>query len=254
MNAVKIRRMEPSSPQQKAERIGWSGRYQGALRRYLGKGVAASVRPAQSLGRQAVVLGLETIDMAPIHARAVMTLVPAGGLSKTRQAVIKRANVFFAETMVPNEKTHRAALDSDARVLQLTRMLRQRTVESSDSKRRLERGITRRQVAETALKKSGKHRAGLLLESNRLQNRLRHQAHSMLSAQEVSRHKNSVNLNDEIAQTLLAINIRLLSLKTSAMASREKFEKDVVETQQMVQQSVMTIRRLVRRFGGYHEE
>jgi signal transduction histidine kinase len=46
-----------------------------------------------------------------------------------------------------------------------------------------------------------------------VQERLRHLAHEILLAQEDERKKVSHELQDEIAQTLLGINVRLLSLK-----------------------------------------
>ena len=47
-------------------------RYQAALRRYLQQGPAASLHPAVRLGRQAVALGLETLDLAVIHEQALL--------------------------------------------------------------------------------------------------------------------------------------------------------------------------------------
>lgn len=45
--------------------------YQAALRRYLKPGSAADARPALRLGRRAVALGLETLDLALIHEQAL---------------------------------------------------------------------------------------------------------------------------------------------------------------------------------------
>ena len=53
-------------------------------------------------------------------------------------------------------------------------------------------------------------------ESWRLQKHLRHLTHQILSAQEEKRKKISRELQDEIAQTLLGINVRLLTLKKEA--------------------------------------
>ena len=55
-----------------------SRRYQAALRSYLKKGPRASLQPAQRLGRRAMTLGLETLDLARIHAGALIALVLPG--------------------------------------------------------------------------------------------------------------------------------------------------------------------------------
>jgi len=70
--------------------------------------------------------------------------------------MIKRARLFFAETIVPIEKIHHAVLKADIRVHQLTKTLCWRTVESTALTRRLKRNILLRQGAEKSLKKSRK--------------------------------------------------------------------------------------------------
>ena len=92
-------------------------------------------------------------------------------------------------------------------------------------------------------KKSGEHRALLLKEAARLQNRLRTQTHAILSAQERQRHKSSLHLQNEVAQTLLAINIGLLALKTSAKANTAKLEQAVANTQRLVRASLKRLNR-----------
>jgi hypothetical protein len=64
-----------------------------------------------------------------IHRQALTTLVSSGGPSRTRAGIIKRARAFFAEAMVPIERTHRAALKVDAHERQLNQTLRQRSVD-----------------------------------------------------------------------------------------------------------------------------
>ena len=226
---------------------GWSRRYQAALSQHLKQGSGASLKPALGLGRQAVALGLETLDVVRFHEQALMALTSLGGSAMTRQ--IERAKRFFSETIVPIEKTHRAALKNDVRVRQLTQALHRRTAESSASTRHLNQSIAQRQAAEATLKNNGKHGAGLLQESKRLQHRLRHQMREILSAQEDERRETSRQLHDEIAQTLLAINLRLLTLKTSAKAKTEGLEKEIAETQRLVGQSVKTMHRLAQEFG-----
>jgi len=220
----------------------------------LGQGPGASLQPALGLGRQAVALGFETLDLARFHAQALVALVSPRGSSRTRQRMIERAKNFFAETIVPIEKNHRAALKAAIRLHQLTNTLRRRTVESSASTRHLELGIAQRQTAEAALKKSAQQHAKLLTEAHRLQKHLRYLTHESLSTQENERQNTSRQLHDEIAQTLLAINLRLLTLKTSAKANTESLKKEIDNTQRLVKESVKSVNLFAHEFVIQHKK
>jgi len=223
------------------------------MRKHLAQGPGASLKPALGLGRQAAALGLETLDVAGFHKRAMTALVSPGGSSRTRQQMIKRAKRFFAETIVPIEKTHRAALKADIRVHQLTKTLRRRTVESSASTRYLERGIAKRQAVEAALKKSGRRHARLLAELHRLQKHLRDLTHTLLSTQEDERQKTGHQLHDDMAQALIAIDLRLLVLKKAAKTSTASLKKEIDNTQRMVKESAKWINRFAHEFIIQHK-
>jgi len=77
--------------------------------------------------------------------------------------------------------------------------------------------------------------------------------HEILSAQENGRKKISRDLRDEIAQTLLGINVRLLTLKKGATARNEGLAKEIASTQRLVKRSVKTINRFAREFSIQHE-
>ena len=230
-----------------------SKQYLAALRKHLKPGLGTSLQPAIRLGRRAVALGLETLDLAKVHAQALTALVLPGGSFTSRERMIKRAKAFFLEAIAPIENTHRAALETGVRVDQLNQTLRQRTVESSASTRHLKQGIVQRQVVNQALKKSGKQHARLLAQSRRLREHLRHLTHEILSAQEDERQKISHQLHDEIAQTLLGINVRLLTLKNTAKANTASLKKEIASTQRLVEQSIKTINRFAHEFGLHHE-
>jgi signal transduction histidine kinase len=227
--------------------------YLAALRIHLKPGSKADMQPAVGLGRQAVAFGLETLDLARIHEQALKTWITLGHSSRPRERMVQRARFFFAEAIAPIEKTHRAALAADGQVSQLNQTLRRRTEESSASARHLKRGIVQRQATEEALKKSGKHCATLLEKSSRLQKHLRHLTHEILSAQEDERQKISRQLHDEIAQTLLGINVRLLTLKKAAKGNAEILQEEIDTTQRLVQQSVRTIHRFAHECGLHYE-
>jgi signal transduction histidine kinase len=233
----------------KRKLIALSQRYVKALRKHLKQSPRASSQSARGLGRQAVAIGLETLDVARIHEGALATLEA----SSSRDGVVRRAEIFFTEAIAPIEKTHQAALRANARLGRLNKTLGRRTVDLAASNRSLKQGITRRMTVEQALKKSGEHSKTLLNESRQLQKHLQHLAHRILSAQEDRRKKISHDLQDEIAQTLLGINVRLLTLKKQAVANAEGLKKDIASTQRLVDKSVKGIKGFAREFRKRHE-
>lgn len=237
----------------KPEITRWSRRYRSALRSYLSQGANAGTESALELGRQAASQGIETLDLALIHEKSLMSLVSPNSPSRTWGRVLVRAKKFFSEAVVPIEQTHRAARTAGDRVKQLTQTLRQRTMQSSASSQRLRECVARRQTAEKSLQKSRRNLVRLLRHSSRLQERVRCQTRRMLSAQENKRGAASRQLHDEIAQALLAIHLRLLTLKTTAKGDLENLEKEIAMTQQLLQQSLQVIKRVAHELDVHHE-
>lgn len=167
--------------------------------------------------------------------------------------MIERAREFFADALEPIERTHRATRDADLHVHQLEQTLRRRTAESCRSARHLERGILRRRAAEAALKQSTRHRAGLLAESHRLQQQLRDLTHGILATQEKDRQRLSRQLRDDIAQLLLAIGVRLLTLKRAAGTTTRSLRNEITHTERLVKRSAQTIAGFAHEFD-FHPE
>jgi signal transduction histidine kinase len=225
-----------------------SRRYVTALRKHLKQVPRAGLQSAHDWGRQAAALNLETLDIARIHEGALATLEA----SRSRDGLIKRAELFFAEAITPIEKTHRAALKANVRLRQLSQTLGRRTVHLAASHRSLKQGIVQRKAVEQALRKSGEHSRKLLQESRRLQKHLQRLTHQLLSAQEDKRKAISRDLHDEIAQTLLGIHVRLLTLKKEAAIDASGLKKEIASTQRLVDKSVKIINRFAREFGIHH--
>jgi len=223
---------------------GLSQRYVAALRRHLKPGRSSNLPSALVLGKQAVVQGLETLELARIHERALTFLKPFG----LKSGILKRAEIFFTEALTPIVETHRAARQSKVDLKRLNAMLIRRTIELAATNRMLKRGVFRRQSVELALKKSGVHYAKLLKDSLRIQGGLRHLTHQVLKAQEEERKKISHELQDEIAQTLLGINVRLISLKAEAQNNRSGLENEIANTRRLVVSSARSVRRVAREF------
>jgi signal transduction histidine kinase len=223
-----------------------SQRYVAALQKHLRQGtLTPPCGTARRMGREATALKLETLDVARIHEGALATLEA----SASRDGVIKRAQIFFAEAITPIEETHHAALQANIRLSRLSQTLDQRTMDLTASHRSLKQGIVQRKTVELALKKSGEHSRKLLKESCRLQRHLQHLTHRILSVQEDKRKQMSCDLHDNIAQTLLGINVRLLTLKKEAAINAHGLKKEIVNTQRLVDKSVKSIKRFAREFS-----
>jgi signal transduction histidine kinase len=207
----------------------------------------------QALGRQAVALGLESLDLARIHERALSMLVAPHDSARRRAIRVTRARAFFAEAATQIERTHRAALDSDVHISELSLALRQRTAESSSSARRLKRTIVRRRMAEADLKSSEQRHTRLLAGAHRLQTQLRHGTREKLLTQEKKRQSMSHQLHDDIAQTLLGIHVRLLALNKAAKASTAYLKKELASTRRLVKHSASRVKRIAHELGSQHE-
>lgn len=207
-----------------------------ALRRFVRNGVSARTSSAENLGVQASVLGLETLDVAGIHAQALNSARPRDDapVSGTPQG-IERADAFFKATLVPIEAKHRAARQADRCIERLNRTLRQRTGESSASAERLTQATAQRKAAEACAGKCAVRQAERLAEAQRLQKRLRHRMRDILTHQEGERKRIGGELRDEIAQALLAIDLSLLALNTPGQGDFENVEKTIANAQRILQ-------------------
>ncbi len=230
-----------------------AGRYLEVLRAYLAPGAPATLGDAHDLGVRAVAVGLETLELARLHDQSLEKLIPAGSTAAVKDALAARAVVFFTEVIVPVEGTHRHALEAGASLTQLNATLARRTLALEESQRDLQHGVALRQQAEEALKISGKESGKLLEESRDLGKHLQDLAHQILTSSEEERRKMSLTLQDDVAQTLFAIHVRLLALDKGLTASTEDFKKQIANVQMLVEKSVKVIQRFAREFDIVYE-
>ncbi|MFA5191919.1 MAG: histidine kinase, partial [Verrucomicrobiia bacterium] len=221
-------------------------RYRAALCRYLRQGRAASLEPAVRLGRQAGVLNLETLDLARIHEQVLIAYLSPIRSSIARDQVLKRAGMFFAEAILPLEKTHRIALEINGHLNSLNRTLNQRTVELAASNRELQKEVARRQAIEENLRTNEQHSIQLLEQSRHLQEQLRRLSRQVMSAQEEERKKISRELHDIVAQVLTGIHVQLANLKTEATTNTRGLAQKITRTQRMLERSVDSVHRFAR--------
>jgi signal transduction histidine kinase len=227
---------------------GLSRQYVAALRKHLKQSPRALPlsRAAQDLGRRAMALGLETLDLARFHEQALITLVLPGDSSSTRDAMVRQAGKFFAEAITPIEKTHRTAQEANSQLVQLNQALNRRSVDLVASNRQLQQEILQRKSVEKSLRKSQRHYGRLLEQSRHMQEQLRLLSRQLLSAQEEERKLISRELHDQIAQTLTGINIRLASLKNESTLDHKDLQRKISSTQRLVEKSVDIVHRFAR--------
>jgi signal transduction histidine kinase len=230
-----------------------SERYLAALRIHFAHGPPVDLQAAHKLGTRAVALGLETLDIARMHDLALVALILPECSPGTQYDMATRAAIFFTEAIAPIETTHRLALKAGANLEKLKATLTRQTRALADSNRNLHQEITRSEAAGKAARASREESARLLEESRRLQEHLHEMARRILTAHEDERRAMSLQLEDEIAQTLLGIHIRLLTLKKEISDSDEDFKKEIAITQRLVEVSVRAIRRFASDLDIPHE-
>ncbi len=229
-----------------SKRANLSRLYHAALQQYLKQGPEASMEPASSLGQYAVTNGLEVLDIARIHEIAVAALILPTYSPDTSGVLLGRAAAFFAEALVPIEKTHRGASEANIHLNQIIKALSQRTHQLAESVTELKLEILQRTAAEEALKTSELTTSTLLAKSLEMQEELRHLSRQLLSVQEEERRKISRELHDVIAQSLSTINLRLAELKSESETTREILCQKIESTQILVEKSVETVHRFAR--------
>ena len=212
-------------------------RYVAALKKHLTQGARASLEPALGLGHQTVAFGLATLDLAKIHESAFSSLMEPGCSASVRATMTKRAGAFFEEANSLFEAT------SELKLRQLEKVLAHRTSELALANRRIQRGLAQRKVMEDAYEKRRESHHKCLEESLELQRRLRQLTHRVLDRQETERKNISRKLQDDIVQTLVGINVRLLALDQEARTSTKRLKNDIASTQRFVVKFASAVRK-----------
>ncbi len=229
-----------------------SANYLTALRAHLNADPQESMIAAQNLGLQAVALKLETLDIAKLHKEAVTALISPKWDAIKREVMTNRSQLFFNEVIKPIEDTHLAATESYIALNQVRLKLNQRTEELTESNKELQEGIQKHQESLKSLQASKRQFTKLLGESRQLEALLRSIAHRIFATNEEERTKISLQLNDDIAQTLLGVHVRLLALRKKVSVNQSTFSKDISTTQQMVDDSMESITQFAKELSIAH--
>ncbi len=140
----------------------------------------------------------------------------------------------------PSKNVCRMAI-SDITVSKQAEEARRHVEILTHSNEALEQEIVRRQAVEDALKNSELHQSQLLEQSRGLQEKLRKMSRSSLQALEDERRRISRDLHDDIAQTLVGINVHLASLAGMPAISPKLLRRKILRTQRLVEASVKSV-------------
>ncbi|MGK0186280.1 MAG: signal transduction histidine kinase [Verrucomicrobiales bacterium] len=218
-----------------------SANYLAALRLHDKDDLESHLQIAQNLGVTAVDLGLGTLELAKIHAAALTAILTSPTSAKDEEVRTIRASHFFNEALTPIEMTHRSAVNAAAELHGIRTDLDQRTKDLVASQRQLAREIEERKSTEDALRTSEENAADLLVDSKILEEELRAMTRRTLSANEAERKQMSLHLQDDIAQAMLGIHVRLLALKVEVSTSNEDLTEQITGTERLMAQSVKSI-------------
>lgn len=103
-------------------------------------------------------------------------------------------------------------------------------------------------IEEPEFHPSAEDLAILLDKSRLLEERLQEHARKIMASNEVERKQLSLLLQDEIAQTLLGLQMTLLSLNKDTATNHDILLDEINTTQRLVRESVQTITRFAREF------
>ena len=217
--------------------------YLAAFGSFLKQGASPDLHAARDLGKQAVGIGLTTLDLAKIHEESLIPLLAPHGSARTRDRVIRRGVVFFTEAITPLEETHRGAREANVHMERMVATLTERTKQLADSNRKLKSEIVQRKATEDSLRASELHASQLLEKSHAMQEELRHLSRRLLYVQEDERKRISRELHDVVAQNLSGINVQLAALKKQSTADVKTIYRNIASTQLLVQKSVQIVHR-----------
>ncbi|MGK0186427.1 MAG: signal transduction histidine kinase [Verrucomicrobiales bacterium] len=224
-----------------------------ALRVHGEDGLEAHLQMARQIGATAVRMGIDTLGLAKIHESALTAILSAPALGANEEATTTRATIFFNEALTPIEKTHRSALEAAAELQVIHTELDQRSKDLAASQHEVVRETKKRKSVEYALRTSQEAAAELLVESRMLEEELLVMTRRTLLANEAERKQMSLHLQDDIAQAMLGIHVRLLALKAAVSISHEDVAEQITSTERLMAQSVKMISSFANAIDGNHE-
>jgi two-component system sensor histidine kinase DegS len=234
------------APSLKVSRSHLAERYAHELCAHLCSSETGNGDCAQGLGRAALASGLDTRDLAEMHAAALLEVATSRDFIKSGRQSIGRARFFFGEALIPLETAERSTRDAIRRLQQRNETLRDHATALRRINRQLANEVSKRKVSEEAACEGRKQYQKLFLESQQTQKKLRQVTRQILIAQEAERKQISRELHDEVVQTLVGINVQLTAMHKATPSGLRPLRSKIVATQRLVENSVLAVHRFAR--------
>lgn len=116
-----------------------------------------------------------------------------------------------------------------------------RVEELAQANQELQSEIERRRAVEASLRESEQEQLSLLEQARQMQQQLRQLSHMILNSQEEERRRISLELHDEIAQTLVGINVHLSTLANDPSMQGSGALEKIAGVQRLVENSVSQV-------------
>jgi len=142
---------------------------------------------------------------------------------------------------------------SESKTSEVIATLARCSLELAHSNRKLEEGVAERKVAEDALAAGDCESKKLLKESADLHAHLQGMSHKLLKVSEDERKMMGLRLQDEIVQTLAALNFRLVALKRQVAMRGKDVKKELGITEKLVRESIDAINSFTRKNSSSNE-
>lgn len=144
--------------------------------------------------------------------------------------------------------TERKRADEALRLAESRLSLHAEQLEATVTRRTAQLTTTNQRLAsslQTVRRTQAENRAHLVA-SQRMQKKLRHLTHQILTSQEEERKKISRELHDEVVQTLVSINVELSTLLNGNSPDLPQLKDKIARTQRLVESSVDAVHRFAR--------
>ena len=141
------------------------------------------------MGRMAVKLEMETLEVARLHDQAVASLLPQEADTGEREALTAKAAMFFSEAINPIEQTHPAVREVQADIQEKHLTLAQRTTDLENLNWRLKVQTRERKAFAALHQQKDQASRQLMIDSKLLEKKLQSMARDILSANEVERKR-----------------------------------------------------------------
>lgn len=225
-----------------------SRRYAAALSRHLEGDAGEGMETASELGGDGAAAGISIIDIARIHEEALALVTRAD--SWLAGDAVRRAQEFFIAVLKPMATSAVQPPAQTASATQITNRLKVSNADLQASERKARKHTRLRRSSEEVLRQKRVRLVQALKESHALEGDLRRLARRTLAALERERAEFSQLLQDEVAQSLIGIRLRLARIEEKRTSEAEKLLGDITDAGGLVEASSQKMRDAIHRLGG----